>query len=841
MATTTGWASINASRGLAVRAVQLPGNAARHEQRHRARQPNVTYDLVATLRRPPPAATHSVWGSAQHAPRLEGRYEMGFATRAEPGDGGYEGYVGPEYDPEANAAYWSTRPATVANRLVEIGRVFGKWWVSTWLESRRDMITVADDELPPINKQSAAQLREVLTRLGPAFVKIGQAVAARPDLLPPSYLKELEKLHDEIPSFRTEDALAVMEEEYGRPASEMFESLSTEPLAAASLGQVYKGSLKKTGETVAVKVQRPGVYESISMDLYILRRLSKALGRYFKTNTDLPQLLDEWGSSLYQELDYTNEARNGRRFRRLFGHIPEVYVPIMYEAYTTPRVLVMEWVDGSKLRSASDGSKDKLSAEADADNLRLVEVGVRCSLEQMLEEGFYHADVHPGNLLRMKDGRLAYLDFGMMGNIGLPIRRGLIRATLHLVNREYIALADDFVMLGLLPPDSNRDEIVPALTGVFQEALQNGVANLSFGALSGKLGRTMYQYKFQIPSYYTLLVRSLSMLEGIALSTDPNYKVLGSAYPWVARRLLTDRDPVLRETLQALLYRNGKFQFKRLESLLEQAAKSPARDSFIASKPPPPGLKPTVISGPGQGEDARSHGQASAPFPICLSTETPAAGEPSPAGGPLTNGAISLILSEDGDFIRDIILEEISRGLDSAIRIQLDESVRVAKSTVLTVLGVAGREKDVLSGVFRDYPGSSVVQAIVALPNASELSDKEQIDGLTRLSSQLQRLAGHETSGIRDSSSAQRSSIAKAAALLRWLTVEVGQLPGPQRTEALKIPATLAQKVSSRLTARTIRATLGTESQLAESLGQIADVKSLREWASRVSLEETTV
>jgi aarF domain-containing kinase len=138
---------------------------------------------------------------------------------------------------------------------------------------------------------------------------------------------------------------------------------------------------QKTGETVAVKVQRPGVYESISMDLYILRRLSKALGRYFKTNTDLPQLLDEWGSSLYQELDYTNEARNGRRFRRLFGHIPEVYVPIMYEAYTTPRVLVMEWVDGSKLRSASDGSKDKLSAEADADNLRLVEVrtNVQCN------------------------------------------------------------------------------------------------------------------------------------------------------------------------------------------------------------------------------------------------------------------------------------------------------------------------------------------------------------------------------------------------------------------------------------------------------------------------------
>jgi len=826
-------------------AARLFGSPNNNDARRGPRQPN-TPPLIPGWAAPAatPFSCPSHPATSSPSLRHSAKRHAAASAASESEQGGYQGYVGPDYDPKENAAYWSTRPATVGNRLVEIGRVFGRWWVAAWLESRRDIASVRDNELPPINSASAARLREVLTGLGPAFVKIGQAIASRPDLLPPSYLKELEKLHDEIPSFPTEDALALMAEEYGRPASDIFDSLSPEPLAAASLGQVYKGTLKSTGEVVAVKVQRPGVYESISLDLFILRRLAGSLRRYFKANTDLPQLLDEWGASLYRELDYTTEAANGRRFRRLFGHIPEVYVPIMHESVTTPRVLVMEWLDGTKLRSASSGyGPTPADATAAADNLRLVEVGVRCSLEQMLEEGFYHADPHPGNLLRMKDGRLAYLDFGMMGNIGLPIRRGLIRATLHLVNREYIALADDFVMLGLLPPDSKRDEIVPALTGMFQEALKNGVANLSFVQLSGKLGRTMYQYKFRIPPYYTLLVRSLSVLEGIALSTDPNYKVLGSAYPWVARRLLTDRDPVLRETLEALLYRNGKFQFSRLESLLEQAAKSPARDSLIAARPPPPGHKPAVLAEGGPaGSEGRPQGQASAPFPLCAGDATsPAGGASSSAGGPLTNGAIQLVLSEDGDFIRNIVLEEIARGLDAAVRIQLDESVKAAKSTVLTLLGVAGREKDVRAGVFRDYPGSSLVEAVVALPNLAEAGDREQIEGLTRLSAQLQKLAGHEASGIPESRAGRAASVAEAAALLRWLAEEVGQLPSAQRGEALRIPATLAQKVSSRLTARTIRATLSANSQLAEQLGQITDVASLREWASSVTPEESAV
>lgn len=468
------------------------------------------------------------------------------------------------YDPSRNAQYWSTRPVLVLKRSVEIGARFARWLLETRLQRS------GGQDLAQLR---AERLRDVLIDLGPAFVKIGQAVSARPDAVPPVYCAELEKLQDRIPPFDNATAMRILEEELGAPPRTVFSELSPDTIAAASLGQVYRGRLRESGREVAVKVQRPGVAAAIGLDTYILRRVAVYVRSARKLNSDLPALLDEWAASLFKELDYRNEAANGTRFRELYSHMEGIYVPEMDHKHTTRRVLVMEWVEGERLRSGS-GGYGQLGSEQD---LALVDVGVRCSLEQMLEEGFYHADPHPGNLLKTADGRLAYLDFGMMGEVDADIRRGLIRATLHLTNREYAALADDFITLGFLPKGSNKEEVVPALTGVFQQALAGGVSNLSFGDLGTNLGQTMYKYQFRIPPYYTLLVRSLSVLEGIALASDPKYKVLRAAYPWVARRLLTDESPELRDTLLSLLYRGDKFNFKRMDQLLREALKSPAR------------------------------------------------------------------------------------------------------------------------------------------------------------------------------------------------------------------------------------------------------------------------
>lgn len=231
------------------------------------------------------------------------------ASFAEP-----EPYLDQEYSHESNAAYWTTRPVLVTKRTIEIVFVFAQWFLQTKFSRK-------GDDLTTLTNKQAERLRLMLTKLGPAFVKIGQAVSSRPDVTPPDYLKELEKLQDQIPAFDSKKAMKMMEEELGCPTSRIFSSLATLPTAAASLGQVYRGVLRQGGQQVAVKVQRPGVRESIALDIYILRYLAGEVKTLRRLNSDLPALLDEWATSLFHELDYVREAQNGVRFKKLYGEL----------------------------------------------------------------------------------------------------------------------------------------------------------------------------------------------------------------------------------------------------------------------------------------------------------------------------------------------------------------------------------------------------------------------------------------------------------------------------------------------------------------------------------------
>ena len=284
-----------------------------------------------------------------------------------------------DYSAEANAAYWSTRPITVMKRLLEVSSTLGIW--------------VAGGQIGSASAEERAErLRQILTRLGPAYIKIGQAVSSRPDVMGPEAIRELEKLQDRLPPFPTDQALAVIEEDMGRPVAEIFSQISEVPVAAASLGQVYRATLRRDGSSVAVKVQRPGVKTSIALDVLVLRQLMSTIKSWRKMNSDLPALLDEWAASLFKELDYCQEAANGVKFAELYSHLDGVYVPKMVTDLTTPRVLVMEWIEGERLRTAySAMSSVDGGGSSSPDDLRLVEVGVRCSLEQLLEYGFYHA------------------------------------------------------------------------------------------------------------------------------------------------------------------------------------------------------------------------------------------------------------------------------------------------------------------------------------------------------------------------------------------------------------------------------------------------------------------
>ncbi|KAH9692028.1 putative aarF domain-containing protein kinase [Citrus sinensis] len=430
-----------------------------------------------------------------------------------------------EYDLRKIASVYRRKPLILLRRVFQVGTTFGWWFGSRFV----DELMERSDQMFPVR---AAELRKILVELGPAYVKIAQAVSSRPDLIPPSYLDELSLLQDQITPFSSEVAFNTIEQELGLPIDELFSEISPEPVAAASLGQVYQARLRQSGRVVAVKVQRPGVQAAISLDIFILHFIAGLIRKARKFNTDL------------QELDYKIEAKNGLKFRQLYGGIQDVLIPEMYVEQTTRKVLIMEWVEGQKLSEVKD--------------LYLIEVGVYCSFNQLLEKGFYHADPHPGNLFRSYDGKLAYIDFGMMGEFKEELREGFIEACLHLVNRDFDALAKDFVTLGLLPPTAEKEAVTKALTGVFQNAVAKGVRNISFGDLLGNLGATI-----------------LAVLEGIAISSNPNYKVLGSTYPYIARKVLTDSSPQLKSSLE------GVFRIDRLESLLTESLRARTEKALV--------------------------------------------------------------------------------------------------------------------------------------------------------------------------------------------------------------------------------------------------------------------
>jgi predicted unusual protein kinase regulating ubiquinone biosynthesis (AarF/ABC1/UbiB family) len=465
------------------------------------------------------------------------------------------------YNPQAINTYYRKRPFHVVGRLLRTVFPILSFAFSVWRDKARGRVAVNQ-------RKRAIKLRQILARLGPTYIKIGQALSTRPDLVPAVYLEELALLQDQLPPFPNPVAYQFIEEELGYPPDLIYAELSPNPVAAASLGQVYKGKLK-TGETVAVKVQRPDLIGDISLDVYILRALAGWIQNTIKqVRSDLVAIADEFAARIFEEMDYVKEGHNAELFAELYGYLPEIYIPRIYWDYTARRVLTMEWITGTKLTNLLEVQAKGINAT------HLVEVGVECSLRQLLEHGFFHADPHPGNLLATPDGKLAYLDFGMMSRIQPYQRYGLIEAVVHLVNRDFEALARDYVQLEFLTPDTDLRPIVPALSNVFGNALGASVAELNFKSITDQMSAMMYEFPFRVPAYYALIIRSLVTLEGIAISIDPNFKVLSKAYPYIAKRLLTDPSPQLRASLRDLLFKEGSFRWNRLENLLRNARDS---------------------------------------------------------------------------------------------------------------------------------------------------------------------------------------------------------------------------------------------------------------------------
>lgn len=491
------------------------------------------------------------------------------------------------YSPELLARNYGSRPVQLLRRTLQILVALGSFSLKLLIDQRNGV-------LDQNKRKRAAELRRIFTRLGPTFVKLGQGLSTRPDICPPEYLEELSELQDALPTFPDAEAFSCIERELGLTLDSIFSSISPSPIAAASLGQVYKAQLKYSGQIVAVKVQRPGIEEAIGLDFYLIRGVGFLINKYVDIiTTDVVALIDEFASRVYQELNYVQEGQNARRFKKLYADKEDVLVPDIFWDYTSGKVLTMEWVEGVKLNEQVAIESQGLKV------LDLVNTGIQCSLRQLLEYGYFHADPHPGNLLATPEGKLAFLDFGMMSETPEEARFAIIGHVVHMVNRDYEAMARDYYALDFLSPDVDVTPIVPALRNFFDDALNSSVSELNFKTIVDGLGAVLYQYPFNVPAYYALILRSLTVLEGLALYADPNFKVLAASYPYFAKRLLTDPNPYLRDALVELLFKDGRFRWNRLENLLVQGRKD--RD-FSAKDALQPVLK--LLLGP-EGEELR--------------------------------------------------------------------------------------------------------------------------------------------------------------------------------------------------------------------------------------------
>ncbi|HHP7243672.1 MAG TPA: ABC1 kinase family protein, partial [Elainellaceae cyanobacterium] len=472
------------------------------------------------------------------------------------------------YDPKAIGRYYRLRPWRVVWRALTIVWSFAKFFLGLKWDELQNQTEIR-------KLKRAIQLRHMLTRLGPTFIKVGQALSTRPDLIRKDFLEELVKLQDQLPPFPNAEAFTIIESELDRTVDEIFRQISPHPVAAASLGQVYRAWLH-TGQEVAVKVQRPNLLPIITLDLFLMRWASGWISPWLPLNLghDLKLIVDEFGIKLFEEIDYINEGRNAERFAANFQDDLQVKVPSIYWRYSSAHVLTLEWINGFKLTKLEDIESADLNSDA------LIEIGVTAGLQQLLEHGFFHADPHPGNLFAMPDGRMAYIDFGMMDQLGQEMKETLVDSVVHLINKDYEELAHDFVKLGFLTPDTDIHPIIPALESVFDKAIGESVRDFNFKTITDQFSELMYEYPFRIPAKFALIIRSLVTQEGLALSLNSSFRIVEVAYPYVARRLLTEESPEFRRRLIDVLFKDGKFQWHRLENLIAIARTNESFDIF---------------------------------------------------------------------------------------------------------------------------------------------------------------------------------------------------------------------------------------------------------------------
>ncbi|WP_040928423.1 ABC1 kinase family protein [Nosocomiicoccus massiliensis] len=388
------------------------------------------------------------------------------------------------------------------------------------------------------DKTIAERIRLFLEEAGPAYVKLGQIASTRGDILPESFIKELEKLQSNVPPFSSEIARELIEQELDIKIEDTFLIFEDEPLGSASIGQVHRAVLK-TGEVVAIKVQRPNIERNIRIDLEILKTIAQVAEKNFKwaKQYQVTDIVDELSTAIIQEMDYTLEARNINRIERQFKNSEDVKFPHVYEMLSNKTILTMEYFEGISIRKV-----DELSQKG-FDRYQLADTFARTIFTQIFEHGFFHADIHPGNIIVLNDGTLGFIDFGMVGKLTDNVKQNFGSLLIGLMQKNSKKVVRSIIQMGVVPDDVNVDDLYEEAELMQDKYYDIPLKDLEFGDAVRDLFTITNKYHIHLPKDFTLLAKTLITLEGNIEILYKDYSILSVAEPFGKKLLLQRLNP----------------------------------------------------------------------------------------------------------------------------------------------------------------------------------------------------------------------------------------------------------------------------------------------------------
>jgi len=481
------------------------------------------------------------------------------------------------------------KPIPRLARLLQIRRVVKKYGLTTAINdlgltgaaplAARLVFGKAKSYKQPL----ATRLRLALEELGPVFVKLGQTLSTRPDLLPEDVASELTKLQDQVPAFPADESLALIKQSYGDQFDDIFSSIDPEPLASASVAQVHaakllpdlaiKGQNGEASEDVVIKILRPGIAQIIESDLRVMYTFAGLLQKYWKRGDQFKPLevIKEYDHTIHDELNLRTEAANGARMGSDFEHTDIIYVPRIYWDYTKENVLVMERIYGTSIREFNTLESKGFDLKA------LAEDGVQVFFKQAFEYNFFHADMHAGNIFVSDQGKWIAIDFGIMGTLTDEDKQYLAEMLLGFFNRDYNAIAKAHLRAGWIPADTRVDEFEQAIRVVCEPIFAKPLSEISFGKVLMQLFQTVRRFEMPVQPQLVLLYKTLLNIEGLGRQLYPDLNLWDTAKPFLENWMKQQMSP------QALI-EDFKRDWPRWRQLLTELPELAQRNAFM---PPP--------------------------------------------------------------------------------------------------------------------------------------------------------------------------------------------------------------------------------------------------------------